>query len=118
MYIHLNGLKIYAFHGVLPQENKIGAEYTLNLRLKTDFSHASQTDELNATINYADVYQDVKEEMSIPSQLLEHVIRRIAERLFRDFPTISEIRIALFKQNPPMGAETRETGVEATFTQN
>ena len=54
MYIHLKGLKIFAFHGVLPQENKVGAEYTLNLRLKTDFSQASQTDDLNYTINYAE----------------------------------------------------------------
>ena len=44
MYIHLNGLKLYAYHGVLPQENRIGAEYTLNLRLKTDFSHAAEND--------------------------------------------------------------------------
>lgn len=118
MYIHLNGLKIYAFHGVLPQENKVGAEYTLNLRIKTDFSRASQTDDLHYTINYADVFQAVKEEMSIPSKLLEHVIQRIAGRLFRDFSTITEIKIALFKQNPPMGAECQETGVESTYTKD
>ena len=57
MYIHLKGLKFFAFHGVLPQENKVGAEYTLNLRLKTDFSRASQTDDLNYTINYAEVFE-------------------------------------------------------------
>lgn len=118
MYIHLNGLKIYAFHGVLPQENKIGAEYTLNLRLKTDFSRASQTDELDFTINYADVFQAVKEEMNIPSKLLEHVIQRIAQRLFHEFPSLTEIKVALFKQNPPMGGECQETGVESTYTKD
>lgn len=118
MYIYLNGLKIYAFHGVLPQENKVGAEYTLNLRLKTDFSQASQTDDLTYTINYADVFHAVKEEMQIPSQLLEHVIQRIAQRLFNNFPTLMEIKIALFKQNPPMGADCREIGVESTYTKN
>lgn len=51
MYIHLNGVKIYAYHGVLPQENKVGAEYILNLTLKTDFSRASQMDDLTYTIN-------------------------------------------------------------------
>lgn len=118
MYIHLNGLKIYAFHGVLPQENKVGVEFTLNLRLKTDFSRASQTDDLNYTLNYAEVFQAVKEEMKIPSQLLEHVVQRIAERLFRDFPTLTEVKIALFKQNPPMGADCKETGVESTYTKD
>ena len=52
MYIHLNGLKLYAYHGVFPQENRIGAEYTLNLRLKTDFSHAAENDCLEGTVNY------------------------------------------------------------------
>lgn len=118
MYIHLNGLKLYAFHGVLPQENKIGAEYTLNLRLKTDFSRASQTDDLKYTLNYAEVFQAVKEEMQIPSKLLEHVVQRIAQRLFQDFPTLTEIKIALLKQNPPMGADCQETGVESTYTKD
>ena len=60
----------------------------------------------------------VKEEMKIPSQLLEHVIQRIAGRLFHDFPQITEIKIALFKQNPPMGAECQETGVESIYTKD
>lgn len=118
MYIYLNGLKLYAFHGVLPQENKVGAEYTLNLRLKTDFSRASQTDDLTYTLNYAEVFQAVKAEMALPSKLLEHVVQRIAQRLFQDFPTLTEIKIALFKQNPPMGAECEETGVESTYTKD
>lgn len=118
MYIHLNELKIYAYHGVLPQENKVGAEYILNLKLKTDFSRASQMDDLTYTINYAEVFQAVNEEMQIPSHLLEHVIQRIAKRLFHDFPALTEINITLFKQNPPMGADCRETGVESTFTKN
>lgn len=118
MYIHLNGVKIYAYHGVLPQENKVGAEYILNLTLKTDFSRASQMDDLTYTINYAEVFQAVKKEMQIPSHLLEHVIQRIAQRLFHDFPTLTEIKITLFKQNPPMGADCQETGVESTFTKN
>lgn len=117
---------VYSFEGTedfrLPRGtatgNKVGAEYTLNLRLKTDFSQASQTDDLNYTINYAEVFKAVKEEMKIPSRLLEHVIQRIAGRLFHDFPQITEIKIALFKQNPPMGAECQETGVESIYTKD
>lgn len=118
MYIHLKGLKIFAFHGALPQENKVGAEYTLNLRIRTDFRQASQTDDLTYTINYAEIFESVKEEMKTPSHLLEHVVQRIAGRLFHDFPQITEIQIALFKQNPPMGAECRETGVECIYTKD
>lgn len=115
MYIHLKGLKLYAYHGVLPQENQVGAEYTIDLRLKTDFTQAAETDRLEGTVNYAEVFNAVKKEMEIPSQLLEHVAWRIARRLLDDFPTISKVDIALYKQNPPMGADCSLVGVEATY---
>ncbi len=115
MYVRMDGLKFYAFHGVHPQEACTGAEFTINLRLKTDFRHAAQTDELEGTVNYALVYEAVKAEMSIPSQLLEHVMYRIAKHLFQQFSAVDEIKIEIFKQNPPIGAEGKSIGVEAVF---
>lgn len=115
MYIRLEGMKFYAFHGVLPQENLVGAYFYIDLKLKTDFSQAAQTDELEGTVNYADIYTAVKEEMQITSKLLENVCQRIARRLFRDFPTIETIDISLFKENPPMGACAQRIGVEAHY---
>ena len=50
--------------------------------------------------------------MDIPSKLLEHVAGRILQRLFDDFSSISRIRLTLTKENPPMGADCREAGVE------
>ena len=115
MYIRLEGMKFYAYHGVLPQENLVGANYYIDLKLKTDFSHAAETDELEGTVNYADIHAAVKEEMRITSQLLEHVCQRIARRIFHDFPTIESIDISLFKENPPMGACAQRIGVEALY---
>ena len=57
----------------------------------------------------------IKEEMAIPSKLLEHVCQRIASRLFKDFPTIETIDIALYKENPPMGACAQRIGVEVFY---
>ena len=116
MKIHLNGLKIYAMHGVLPQENVVGAEYTINLSLTTDFTQAAIYDDLNGTINYAQVYQLIKEEMATPTQLLENVAYRIALRLFDHFPTVSLIQLSINKQNPPMGAQCDEVGVDVTYS--
>ena len=115
MYIRLEGMKFYAYHGVLPQENLVGANYYIDLKLKTDFSHAAETDELEGTVNYADIHAAVKEEMRITSQLLEHVCQRIARRIFHYFPTIESIDISLFKENPPMGACAQRIGVEAHY---
>lgn len=115
MQIHLNGLKIYAMHGVFPQENVVGAEYTINVSLTTDFSHAAENDDLSGTINYAEIFQLIKHEMDIPSKLLEHVSFRIAQCLFAHFPTVTEIQLSINKQNPPMGAQCNEVGVDVTY---
>ena len=115
MYIRLEGMKFYAYHGVLPQENLVGANYYIDLKLKTDFSRAAETDELEGTISYADIHAAVQVEMNISSKLLEYVCQRIARRLFQDFPTIETIDISLFKENPPMGACAKSIGVEAHY---
>ena len=115
MYIRMEGMKFYAYHGVLPQENLVGANYYIDLKLKPDFSRAAETDELEGTVRYADIYASVKEEMNMPSKLLEHVCQRIASRIFYDFPTIVTIDIALYKENPPMGACAQRIGVEAQY---
>ena len=108
-------MKFYAFHGVLPQENLVGAYYYVDLKLKTNFTHAAETDELEGTVSYADIFTVVKEEMAIVSKLLEHVCQRIASRILEDFPAIEAIDIRLHKENPPMGACARNIGVEAHY---
>ena len=115
MYIRMEGMKFYAFHGVLPQENLVGAYFYIDLKLRTDFTRAAETDELEGTVSYADIHAAVKEEMTQPSKLLEHVCQRIASRLFQDFPTIVAIDICLYKENPPMGACAQRIGVEVHY---
>ena len=115
MYIQMEGMKFYAFHGVMPQENRVGSYFYLDLKLKTDFTHAAQTDELEGTVSYADIYALVKEEMGISSMLLEHICQRIAQRIFTTFPTIEAVDIRLNKENPPMGACANKIGVEAHY---
>ena len=114
--IYLRNVRFHAFHGVLPQEGIVGNDYLVNLVLDYDFSSAMQTDELQGTLNYAEVYQKVREEMAVPSKLLEHVAGRIAHRLFSDFPEIQKLQLSITKVNPPMGADSDGTGVEVVLT--
>ncbi len=115
MKIILNEMKFYSYHGVLPQENIVGAEYKVSLNLETDFSEAAATDNFEGTINYAEVHKAVKEEMNIPVKLLEHLAYRISKRLLDDFPTIKSIEITIFKENPPMGADSKNVGVKVKY---
>lgn len=114
--IYLRNVRFHAFHGVLPQERIVGNDYLVNLVLDYDFSSAMQTDDLQGTFNYAEVYQKVREEMAVPSKLLEHVAGRIAHRLFSDFPEIQKLQLSITKVNPPMGADSDGAGVEVVLT--
>ena len=109
--IILKDIRIFAHHGVLPQERAEGAYFTLNLRIQTDFSRALATDDLAGTISYADAFEVVKAEMAVPSQLLEHVAGRIRQALFDRFPAAEAIHLELLKENPPMGADCAGAGV-------
>lgn len=114
--IYLRNVRFHAFHGVLPQERIVGNDYLVNLVLDYDFSSAMKTDDLQGTLNYAEVYQKVREEMAVPSKLLEHVAGRIAHRLFSDFPEIQKLQLSITKENPPMGADSDGAVVEVVLT--
>lgn len=111
-YILLENLHFFAHHGVAPQETVVGNEFILSLRLKVDFIQAIETDDVNHTVSYADVFQAVKAEMEIPSKLLEHVCGRILKRLLNEFSQIEAIDLTLQKRNPPMGADIETAGIE------
>ena len=111
-YIHINGIRLHALHGVLPQEQLTGNDYIINIRIGYDISKAFDTDDVADTLNYAEVYNIVKAEMQTPSKLIEHVAGRIANRLMNEYAKISSIVLHITKCNPPMGADCQGAGVE------
>lgn len=111
-YIYLRDVRFHAFHGVMPQEQAVGADFTVNVRVGYDFTPAFQSDDVADTLNYAAVYECLRQEMAQPSRLLEHVAGRMADVLLRRFPAITTIDLTLTKDNPPMGADSAGAGVE------
>lgn len=115
--IELKGMTFFAYHGVLEQERRVGNHYTVDLKLYLDLSQAMLSDELSDTINYAEVYARVQDEMNTPSQLIEHVAGRIIRRLHQDFPRLTRIDLRLAKKNPPMGADLEEAAITVSSKQ-
>lgn len=111
-YIFIHDIHLRAFHGVSKQEQKVGNDFRIDIKLEYDISKACSTDNLEDTLSYADVYQIIKEEMEMPSQLIEHVSARIVNHLFDALPAITNIFISLAKRNPPMGGDLKEAGIE------
>ena len=111
-YISLRNVRFHAFHGVMPQERRVGADFLVNLRVGYPWEKAMRTDEVGDTLNYAALYAVVKAEMMLPSSLLEHVAGRMADAIVRHFPQVTSIDLELTKQNPPMGADCDGASVE------
>ena len=65
-YIHLRNLKFHAFHGVMPQERTVGNHYVVNLSAEYPIEQAMENDDLAHTLNYAEVYAVVENEMKTP----------------------------------------------------
>lgn len=106
--IRLKQIKVYAYHGCLVEEEKIGSDYLVNLTVKANLAEASITDSLKDTVDYVHLNRIVKEEMAIRSKLLEHVGKRIVDRIFKELQLVKKIKVQVSKVNPPIGGDVEE----------
>lgn len=110
--IRLNNIRCYAYHGCLTEEAAIGSDYRVDIWVRADFSKAAETDKLQDTIDYVKLNRLVKTEMSVRSQLLEHVAKRILEKALEEFPELMEVGVGVSKINPPLGGDVESVTVE------
>ena len=103
--IKVTNIRVHAHHGCLTEESIIGSEYRVDLSLSTNLEKASVSDNLVDTVDYVHVNHIVKEEMNIPSKLLEHVAKRIIDRIFLELKTVDKIKVSVSKINPPIGGD-------------
>lgn len=109
--IELHDVHLFAHHGVMQQEREIGAWFTIDLILEISDHSCSESDMIEGTVSYADVYDILRKEMKQPSNLLENVCNRISKRLYDSFVQITGIRITLCKDTPPMGGDRLKAAV-------
>lgn len=104
-------MRFYAYHGVLEQETKVGNQFVVSLRLEVETLESLHSDALEDTINYAQVYAIVEEQMRTPSKLLEYVAGRIATALLGRFAQILRVELRLTKLNPPFRGDVASASV-------
>lgn len=109
--ILVEGIRLYAYHGCLPEEAMIGGHYSVDVILEADLSKPSKNDKLKDTIDYCDVFEIVKKEMAIRSKLIETVARRILVRLKKKYPSVIKCEVKVTKLNPPIPGEVEKVSV-------
>ncbi len=113
--ISLENIRVYAHHGCLREERIIGSEYLVGVTVRANLSIASVSDNLSDTVDYVHINHIVKEEMKISSNLLEHVVKRISDRVFNEIPLVSETSVTVSKINPPIGGDVKMVSVKLIF---
>ena len=109
--IEVNGIRLYSFHGCLEEEGLIGGNYIVDVRLKTDFSAAAKSDNLSETIDYVDINKIVAEEMSLRSKLIEHVGKRIIDRIKKESVGTEKVRVKITKLCPPINGDVENVAI-------
>ena len=109
--IRLNGMEFYAYHGCYSEERLIGNQFIVDIAMNTDMKKPATTDNLCDALNYADVYEIVKQEMEIRSYLLENACKRIIDRLFEKFHQLKRVEVCIAKMHPPVGGRVHSVSV-------
>ena len=109
--IALEGMEFHAYHGCFAEEQVTGNTFFVDIYFDTDTSMAEDTDDLNETVNYAEVYEIIKAQMEIKSKLLENVGKRIIDAITKRFPEVETIELKVSKMNPPIGGKVDNVSV-------
>lgn len=110
--IKIKNIRVYAYHGCLIEEGKIGSDYRVDVTVKADLSKSAISDELADTVDYVHLNKIVKEEMSIRSKLLEEVAKRILDRILAEIPIVKFSKVKVSKLNPPIGGNVAMVTIE------
>lgn len=115
-YIHLNEMEFYGYHGALQEETKLGQRFRLTVSLATDLALAGETDDLDNTVNYAEVYTVCKTIVEgEPMKLIEAVAEKTADYILRMFKDkVTGIRVVLVKPDPPIPGHYTSVSVDIT----
>ncbi len=112
--IKVENIRVYAYHGCLKEETKIGSDYRVDLKVKADLQKSASSDKLKDTVDYVFLNKVIVEEMAIPSALLETVAKRILERVFSEDKLVTIATVAVSKLNPPIGGDVEMVTIEMT----
>ena len=113
--IELEEMRFWAFHGCLESERRNGNLFLVDFRGELDMRKAAESDSLEDTVNYGLVYDLVKEEMSVPSDLLENVAGRIVRRIAERFPEFVRFSVRVSKRRPPVEGPVQWSRVTLTY---
>ena len=113
--MRLSNMEFHAYHGCLESERTRGNRFRVDFECDYDMSMAAQSDNLQHAVNYSDIYEIIREQMAIPSNLLENVAYRILKAVQSSFPSLEQATVTVSKFNPPLSGPCESSSVTISF---
>lgn len=111
--IILTNMQFYGYHGLLPEENKLGQRFNVDLELYLDTSKAGLSDNMHESIDYSQAYQRVKKNVEGEAKnLIEAVAETVASDLLSSFELLQACRVKIIKPDPPIPGHYQSVAVE------
>ena len=101
--ITVEGIRIFASHGHLPEEAKLGGHFIVNVWVTVDTSEVEKTDDLNHTVDYVKIIEIVQEQMSIRANMIEVPAKRIVDAILL-LQKVQKVKVEVQKIQPPINA--------------
>lgn len=99
--VQLQNLRFNAFHGIHEEEKILGNEYLVNATV--EFQEKTEVIvHVNDTVNYATIYEIIRNKMNIPTPLLETVAMETGNEIHQHFPQIKSVSLSITKMRPPI----------------
>jgi len=99
--IELRGLQFYSFHGLYEEEKIAGGEFVVDVWAKFPAQDHILTS-IDETVNYAELFSIIRNEMDQPRELLETIAQSIAEKIYAKYNVIKEVEIRIEKKKAPI----------------
>ena len=117
--ITIKNLKIFAYHGVNPEEKENGQNFFIDLDYYLDMKKACESDDLNNTVSYAKVVKTVTRVFTAQSyDLIEKAAQTVADAVLSEFEPISRVDITLKKPEAPVKADFEYMAVSISRERN
>lgn len=111
--IIIHDMEFYAYHGLFPEENRLGQRFYVDLELYLDLEPAGKSDRMEDSIDYGHVYEIVKRIVEGEAKhLIEAVAETIASELLQQFVPLEACTVKVKKPNPPIPGHYQSVAVE------
>ncbi len=110
--ILIRDLKLFAYHGVNPEEKRDGQNFCFDIDLSVNMTKACYSDDVNDTVSYAKVIKTVRRVFTAEKyDLIEKAAQITADAILEEYPDVFTVDITLKKPEAPMKADFGWVGV-------